>query len=830
MADDATAAHTAQDAAAIPLEDIDVSRPELWRTDAFWPLFARLRREDPVHYCRESQFGPYWSVTKFNDIMAVETNPEVFSSDIGRGGITIVDQAGDVALPMFIAMDPPKHDEQRKVVSPIVAPSNLARMEDLIRARAAKILDELPVGETFDWVEKVSIELTTQMLATLFDFPFEDRRKLTWWSDVANCLPGPGELVETEDEQMAVLMECLEYFVRLWNERVNAEPGFNLVSMLAHAEATRDMTPMEYLGNVVLLIVGGNETTRNTITGSLLALNQNPEQYRKLRENPALIPSMVSETVRWQTPLAHMRRTATRDTELGGKRIAKGDKVVMWYVSGNRDETVIDRPDEYIIDRERPRQHVSFGFGIHRCVGNRLAEMQLRIVWEEILKRYPVIEVVGEPVRLANPFAKGYASLPVRIPPSDVLPARAAPAEPARAPERASVYRQPLSVLAAASMVSAGGALLFNVMPAVLAAAATRFALNEGQVGMVGSSFLAGFALVAVTSNHWISRFDWRAVVGLGAAVSVAGLAGCAAISSYGALLAALVASGAGLGILYTVCIAIVSENHRPDRAFGLKLAVEVFLAIVALLALSTFVTARFGFAGAALTLASLVAVASLAGLPGIPARRAVRPPGERFGMQRPAGARSSLTRDRLPWLGLGALLVSFGGLSALWAFLAQVAPSFGVDAETQSAVLTAGLVVSGAAGLAAAGLGDRFGRTLPLAAGMLLAIAGAGALLLGHGLAAYAAGVLLAVGLWNFPMAYQMGLIASADGHGRVAVLMPAALAIGGALGPMLAGGLLAGGGGYAPLYALFIGATAASLAVFALLARRLAATAGAR
>jgi cytochrome P450/predicted MFS family arabinose efflux permease len=830
MADDATAIRKIQDAATVDLADIDVSEPELWRTDSHWPLFARLRREDPVHYCAKSQFGPYWSVTKFNDIMAVETNPEVFSSDISRGGITIVDQLGDEALPMFIAMDPPRHDHQRKVVAPIVAPSNLARMEALIRARATKILDELPVGETFDWVEKVSIELTTQMLATLFDFPFEDRRKLTWWSDVANCLPGPGELVETEDEQMAVLMECLEYFVRLWNERVNAEPEFNLVSMLAHGEATRDMSPMEYLGNIVLLIVGGNETTRNTITGSVLALNQNPDQYQKLRENPELIPSMVSETIRWQTPLAHMRRTATRDTELGGKRIAKGDKVVMWYVSGNRDETVIEQPDAYIIDRERPRQHVSFGFGIHRCVGNRLAEMQLKILWEEILKRYPTIEVMGEPVRLANPFAKGYASLPVRIPPSDTLPARAAPAEPERAPERPTLYRQPLSVLAAASMVSAGGALLFNVMPALLAAAATRFALNEGQVGMVGSSFLAGFALVAVTSNQWISRFDWRAVVGLGAVVSVAGLGACAAISSYGALLAALIAAGAGLGVLYTVCIAIVSENHRPDRAFGFKLAVEVFLAIAALLALSTFVTARFGFPGAALTLAAFVGIAALTGLPGLPAKRAVRPPDERFGMRRRAGARSSLTRDRLAWMGLGALLVSFGGLSALWAFLAQAAPSFGVDADTQSAVLTVALVVSGAAGLAAAGIGDRFGRALPLAAGMLAAIVGAGALLMGHGLAAYGAGVVLAVGLWNFPMAYQMGLIASADGHGRVAVLMPAALAVGGALGPMLAGALLSQGGGYRPLYGLFAVATAASLAAFVLVARRVSAAGGVR
>ena len=403
-------------AQTIALADIDVSNVELWRTDSHWPYFERLRREDPIHYCRDSAFGPYWSITRYNDIMAIDTNHAVFSSEAALGGIAIVDQGAELRLPMFIAMDPPKHDAQRKVVSPIVSPANLANMEGLIRSRAAKILDELPIGETFDWVDRVSIELTTQMLATLFDFPFEDRRLLTYWSDIATTIPAPGMLVETEDAKLTILMECLGYFTRLWNERVNSPPGGDLISMMAHGEATRNMSPEEYLGNIILLIVGGNDTTRNTITGSILALNQNPEQYAKLRANPELIPSMVSETIRWQTPLAHMRRTALADIELGGKQIKAGDKVVMWYVSGNRDDAVIAEPNRYIIDRERPRQHLSFGFGIHRCVGNRLAEMQLRIIWEEILARFPTIEVMGEPERVPSPFVKGYVNLPVRIP------------------------------------------------------------------------------------------------------------------------------------------------------------------------------------------------------------------------------------------------------------------------------------------------------------------------------------------------------------------------------------------------------------------------------
>ena len=400
---------------ATPIEDLHPGDPDLFRTDSHWPVFERLRAEDPVHWCRDSEFGPYWSVTRYNDIMAVDTNHQVFSSDAALGGITIRDARPDLRRPSFIAMDPPRHDVQRKTVSPIVSPANLQVMEPIIRERAAKILDSLPVGETFDWVDRVSIELTTQMLATLFDFPFEQRRRLTRWSDVATTIPGPGMLVETEEERQAELMECLTCFTDLWNQRVNAPPKGDLISMLAHGEATRNMSPEEYLGNIILLIVGGNDTTRNSISGGLLALNRFPEEYDKLRADPSLISTMIPEIIRWQTPLAHMRRTALTDYELGGKTIRKGDKVVMWYVSGNRDDSVIDQPDRLIIDRERPRQHLSFGFGIHRCVGNRLAELQLTIVWQEILKRWRHIEVVEEPRRVRSSFVKGYEELKVRI-------------------------------------------------------------------------------------------------------------------------------------------------------------------------------------------------------------------------------------------------------------------------------------------------------------------------------------------------------------------------------------------------------------------------------
>ena len=399
---------------SVPLDEIDVSNPDLFLHDAMWPYFERLRKEDPVHYCEEScveEVGSYWSVTKFNDIMSVDSNHKIFSS---QGSISLFDQNEDFITPMFIAMDPPKHDIQRKAVNPVVAPSNLKNMEGLIRERTQEVLDSLPRNETFNWVEKVSIELTTRMLATLFDFPFEDRKKLTRWSDVATARPGDG-VVETEEQRFDELRECLAYFTTLWNERVNAKPKTDLISMLAHNPETRNMEPMEYLGNLILLIVGGNDTTRNSMTGGILALNQFPEQYDKLKENHNLITSMVPEIIRWQTPLAYMRRTALEDIELNGKTIKKGDKVIMWYVSGNRDEDVIENPNSLVIDRKRPRHHLSFGFGIHRCVGNRLGELQLEILWEEIMKRFDNIKVMGEPTRIRSSFVKGYSYLPVKI-------------------------------------------------------------------------------------------------------------------------------------------------------------------------------------------------------------------------------------------------------------------------------------------------------------------------------------------------------------------------------------------------------------------------------
>ncbi len=397
----------------LAIDDIDVANPFLFQADVQDSWFKRLRDDDPVHFCTESIFGPYWSVTRYEDIMAVDTNHEVFSSE---PAITIRDQDADFKLPMFIAMDRPKHDHQRAVVNPAVGAEKIRYFEPIIRERTVEVLDHLPVGESFDWVDRVAIELTTRMLATLFDFPFEERRRLTRWSDVATAVPGMG-VIDSEEHRREELLECLQFFTGLWNERVNALPANDFISMLAHGDATRDMEPMEYLGNLILLIVGGNDTTRNTMSGSVLALHQNPDQFAKLKAEPERIPDMISETIRWQTPLMHMRRTAKSDYELNGKQIRAGDKVVMWYLSGNRDERFFERPADYLIDRADVRKHLSFGFGIHRCMGNRLAELQLRVLWEEILQRFERIEVVGEPQRNPSVFVRGFTELPVMLHP-----------------------------------------------------------------------------------------------------------------------------------------------------------------------------------------------------------------------------------------------------------------------------------------------------------------------------------------------------------------------------------------------------------------------------
>jgi len=398
-------------AATLPLEEIDIAHWDLMRFDTIWPYYERLREESPVYHHEKSIVGPYWSIMNYDLVKAVDTDPKRFSSEPSIGLLSPEEPTDSAS---FIALDDPKHAEQRKVVAPVAGPRNLAALAPTIRERVRGILDGLPVGEPFNWVQRVSIELTTQMLATLFDFPFDDRYKLTRWSDVATS-PRKAGLWNTLEERQRELDECLEYMTRLKNERANNPGGHDLLTMLAHSDSTRDMSPGQFLGTLLLLIIGGNDTTRNSISGGVLAMNRWPEEFEKIKADRKKIPNAVAEIIRWQTPLAFMRRTTTEDVEIGGKVIPQGERVLMWYASGNRDESVFENADRLDVERENARTHLSFGYGVHRCMGNRVAELQLNILWEELLDRYSRIEVVGAPIRAISNFVRGYTELPVKL-------------------------------------------------------------------------------------------------------------------------------------------------------------------------------------------------------------------------------------------------------------------------------------------------------------------------------------------------------------------------------------------------------------------------------
>lgn len=398
---------------------LDVSRAELYANDTWHEPFRKLRAEAPIHYVPDSLFGPYWSVSTYKPIVHIEALPKIFSSSYEYGGISIaflVDRLldGEFRTPMFIAMDPPQHTAQRRTVAPAFGPSEVAAMKAEVQQRTAEVLDSLPIGEAFDWVEKVSIELTTGMLASLFDYPWEERHNLTRWSDTVGdveLLHAPNGIAKRNQDAF----EMAAAFAQLWEAKSKQPPGKDLISIMMQSDAMKEMSQEEFIGNLMLLIVGGNDTTRNSMTAYAYGLHCFPEERARLEADPALIPNAVAELIRWQTPLSHMRRTVLEDTEVDGVAMKKGDKVVLWYISANRDETIFDDPDSIRIDRENARRHLSFGYGIHRCVGARVAELQLCVLLEEMAKRRLRANVLEEPERVPACFVHGYKKMMVEL-------------------------------------------------------------------------------------------------------------------------------------------------------------------------------------------------------------------------------------------------------------------------------------------------------------------------------------------------------------------------------------------------------------------------------
>ena len=398
-----------------PLSPIDVSQNALYVENTWREPFAQLRADMPLSWREDSPFGSYWSAVTHDLISEVELRHDVFSSRWDLGNITIAEAVNGEGFPNFIAQDPPIHTAQRRVIAPAFSPSQMLGLVAQVKARTKAIMNDLPIGETFDWVERVSIPQTLGMLCILFDMPFAEWRDIKRWSDWASGVSADNLNEEYYAQFMAQMGEMLARFDRELEDRRGKEPTDDLLSRMVHSDAMGHMEPIERIANIALLIVGGNDTTRNSMSALVEAFDRYPDQLERLRGDPSLIPNAAQEIIRWQSPVTHMRRTALEDTELGGQTIRKGEKVVMWYISANRDEKVFPDAERFDVGRDNARRHLGFGHGIHRCVGAKLAEAQLASLIEEIVTRNIRIQPQGEPTRLASPFLHGFTAMPVQI-------------------------------------------------------------------------------------------------------------------------------------------------------------------------------------------------------------------------------------------------------------------------------------------------------------------------------------------------------------------------------------------------------------------------------
>ena len=400
---------------------VNLKDPELYRDGIPHQLFAQLRRETPVSWNPETDDRGFWAITRYDDILAISKTPKVFSSAREHGGHRMFDEnvvgvaglgAKEAEAPM-ISMDPPRHNQYRRMLSPGFSPGRIRQLEERIRELATAILDRLEGRETCDFVTDIAAELPIQMLAELLGVPQEDRGKLFEWSNALIAEDDP-EYRPSPEVTAQKLASMSDYAISLWNERA-VRPGDDLITMLISSRIDGEqITREQYIGTFVLLVAAGNETTRNSIAGGFLALAEHPSEKRRLLGNPSLMTSAASEIVRWVSPVMHMRRTALEAAELAGQRIRPGDKVILWYCSANRDESVFDDPFRFDVGRAEP-PHLGFGAGQHFCLGARLAEVQIRTFFDEFLRRYPNARPEGEVRRMRSNFIVGYKSIPTRL-------------------------------------------------------------------------------------------------------------------------------------------------------------------------------------------------------------------------------------------------------------------------------------------------------------------------------------------------------------------------------------------------------------------------------
>ena len=402
----------------LTLDSIDLSDHDAFVDGVPHDWFALLRRQDPVHWNDERGGRGFWAVTRYEDIRSVHRSAELFSSEIGGTSLEDLEPEHIEARKSMIDMDPPRHDELRGLVNRRFTPRAVMIWEDQVRRVAGEVLDvALPKGE-FDFVHEISSEIPMQVFAEILGVPQSERREIIEIGDRLLGNADPEYAHDGDDDAHRHLpfsspaaLDMFAFGRRLADER-RRDPRDDIMTTLVQAGLSQREMDVYF----VLLATAGNETTRHTITHGLVALLEHPQQLSRLREDPAgLGKSATEEMLRWATPVHHFRRTAAVDTELGGRSIAAGDKVTTWFVSGNRDETVFEEPDRFDISRT-PNPHMTFGpGGIHHCLGAHLAKLEIRITFEELLKRGVEIELTGPPERLRSNFFHGIKRLPVRV-------------------------------------------------------------------------------------------------------------------------------------------------------------------------------------------------------------------------------------------------------------------------------------------------------------------------------------------------------------------------------------------------------------------------------